>query len=181
MKSTFTLKESAKVFLLTMFLLIASIKTFAYDFEIDGICYRVSSEIDHECAVTGYKEITNNNLIIPASITWNNIKYSVVSIEKEAFKSCSKVTSIVIPESVTSIGSSAFEGCSGLTSINIPSGITSIEHDTFCGCSGLTSVNIPSGVTTIEYSTFAGCSALTSINIPSGVTIIGSGAFSGCI
>ena len=46
MKSTFTLKESAKVFLLTMFLLIASIKTFAYDFEIDGICYRVSSEID---------------------------------------------------------------------------------------------------------------------------------------
>ena len=134
MKSTFTLKKSAKVFLLTMFLLIASIKTFAYDFAIDGICYNIQSKTYRTCNVSGYTELTNNNLIIPASITWNNIKYSVVSIEKEAFKRCSEVTSIVIPESVTSIGSSAFEGCSGLTSINIPSGITSIEYDTFYHC-----------------------------------------------
>lgn len=111
MKSTFILKESAKVFLLTMFLLIASIKTFAYDFEIDGICYRVSSEIDHECAVTGYKEITNNNLIIPASITWNNIKYSVVSIENKAFFGCSGLTSVIIPKSVTFIEFWAFCNC----------------------------------------------------------------------
>ena len=78
MKSTFTLKESAKVFLLTMFLLIASIKTFAYDFEIDGICYRVSSEIDHECAVTGYKEITNNN---PDFITF--LRHHIAQIENQ--------------------------------------------------------------------------------------------------
>lgn len=111
MKSTFTLKKSAKAFLLTMFLLIASIKTFAYDFAIDGICYNIQSKTYRTCNVSGYTELTNNNLIIPASITWNNIKYSVVSIEKEAFKRCSEVTSIVIPESVTSIGSSAFRYC----------------------------------------------------------------------
>lgn len=157
MKSTFTLKESAKVFLLTMFLLIASIKTFAYDFEIDGICYRVSSEIDHECAVTGYKEITNNNLIIPASITWNNIKYSVVSIEKEAFKSCSKVTSIVIPESVTSIGSSAFEGCSSLVSVLLPDDLSAIKSNAFKGCSSLASVLLPNNLSVIEQGAFYGC------------------------
>ena len=92
MKSTFTLKKSAKVFLLIMFLLIASIKTFAYDFAIDGICYRVSSEKDHECAVTGYKEITNNNLIIPASITWNNIPQFGIRI---VYKKVGSLTNIL--------------------------------------------------------------------------------------
>ena len=180
MKSTFTLKESAKVFLLTLFLLIASIKTFAYDFAIDGICYNIQSKTYGTCNVSGYTELTNNNLIIPASITWNNIKYSVVSIEKEAFKHCSEITSIVIPESVTSIESDAFFKCSGLTSINIPSGITSIEYGTFCGCSALTSINIPKGVTSIKKSAFRGCSKLTSINIPEGVTSIGDQTFYGC-
>ena len=180
MKSTFTLKKSAKVFLLIMFLLIASIKTFAYDFAIDGICYNIQSKTYRTCNVSGYTELTNNNLIIPASITWNNIKYSVVSIEKEAFKRCSEVTSIVIPESVTSIGSDAFYECSGLTSINIPEGVTYIGDQTFCGCSGLTSINIPEGVTSIGSSAFEGCSGLTSINIPSSINRIEYGAFDKC-
>ena len=180
MKSTFTLKKSAKVFLLIMFLLIASIKTFAYDFAIDGICYNIQSKTYGTCNVSGYTELTNNNLIIPASITWNNIKYSVVSIEKKAFKHCSEITSIVIPESVTSIGNQTFYGCSGLTSINIPEGVTYIGDQTFCGCSGLTSINIPEGVTSIGPSAFEGCSGLTSINIPSSINRIEYGAFDKC-
>lgn len=68
MKSTFTLKKSAKAFLLTMFLLIASIKTFAYDFAIDGICYNIQSKTYRTCNVSGYTELTNNNLIIPSRI-----------------------------------------------------------------------------------------------------------------
>ena len=172
MKSTFTLKKSAKVFLLTMFLLIASIKTFAYDFAIDGICYNIQSKTYGTCNVSGYTELTNNNLIIPASITWNNIKYSVVSIEKEAFKHCSEITSIVIPESVTSIGDQTFYGCSGLTSINIPEGVTSIGSSAFEGCSGLTSINIPSSINRIEYGAFDKCENLNTAIIEQGGTDI---------
>lgn len=112
MKSTFTLKESAKVFLLTMFLLIASIKTFAYDFAIDGIYYNVLSEENHECEVTGYKEITNSDLIIPATVTDDkNTKYTVTRINWLAFDGCSGLTSVIIPKSVTFIGAGAFEEC----------------------------------------------------------------------
>ena len=39
-----------------------------------------------------------------------------------------------------SIGYAAFKGCSNLASINIPNNITSIGGDAFEGCSGLTSV-----------------------------------------
>ena len=108
------------------------------------------------------------------------IKKDVTSIGDEAFKNCSGLTSITIPESVTSIGGGAFNGCSGLTSVTIPEGVTSIGWSAFHGCSGLTSVTIPEGVTSIGGYAFAGCRGLTSINIPNCVTTIGKAAFKNC-
>ena len=42
--------------------------------------------------------------------------------------------------SVTSIGNSAFRGCTGLTSVTIPDSVTSIWNQAFYGCTGLTSI-----------------------------------------
>ena len=57
-----------------------------------------------------------------------------------AFKNCTGLTSVCIPESVTIIGSYAFQGCSALTSINIPANVTSIGYVAFGYCSSLTSI-----------------------------------------
>ena len=71
----------------------------------------------------------------------------------------------VIPNdgSVTSIGGSAFRGCTGLANITIPDGVTSIGGSAFSGCTGLTSITIPDGVTSIGVEAFSGCTGLTSI------------------
>ena len=44
----------------------------------------------------------------------------VTTISDNAFKNCSKITSVTISDSVTSIGASAFYGCSSLESITLP-------------------------------------------------------------
>ena len=122
----------------------------------------------------------SGEVIIPETVTYNGITYSVTSIGDKAFYKCSSLTSVTIPESVKSIGNYAFSNCSALTSITIPNSVTSIGNYAFAYCSGLTSITIPNSVTSIGYSAFSNCSALTSITIPNSVTSIGSSAFYGC-
>ncbi len=105
---------------------------------------------------------------------------SVKSIGGYAFRFCSSLTSVTIPNSVTSIGSRAFYNCTGLTSIEIPNSVTSIGSEAFYKCTGLTSIEIPNSVTSIEGSAFSGCRGLTSVTIGNSVTSIGSEAFSYC-
>jgi len=101
---------------------------------------------------------------------FDELKYftGLSEISGEAFKYCSSLTSVTIPNSVTSIGEDAFSGCSKLTSITIPNSVTSIEAGAFWACSGLTSVTIGSGVTSIGAGAFWGCSGITSIVVESG-------------
>lgn len=99
------------------------------------------------------------------------------AIPDGAFKKCTGLTNVTIPNSVTSIGEGAFNGCRGLTSVTIPNSVTSIGETAFSSCLSLTSVTLPNSVTSIKSGTFANCSALTSIKIPSSVTSIANRAF----
>ena len=104
----------------------------------------------------------------------------VTSITDNAFKNCSKITSITIPNSVITIGDYAFYNCSGLTNITIPDSVTTIGDRVFIDCSELTSVIIGKSLSSIVSNSFMGCSKLTNITIGNGITSIGSYAFFGC-
>lgn len=67
-------------------------------------------------ARAGYADKLVGDLSIPA--TYNGQK--VVQIPDNAFKNCSKIASLVVPDTVNSIGFAAFNGCSGLKIISLP-------------------------------------------------------------
>ena len=77
----------------------------------------------------------------------------VTKINRYAFMSCDRLTSVVIGDSVTSIGDHAFDKCDSLTSVEIPDSVIEIGNGTFQGCN-LTSVKIPSSVTSIGKKAF---------------------------
>ena len=87
--------------------------------EVDGIYYDISGTT---ATVTSGEKEYSGDIVIPESITFENSKYSVTSIEDYAFWGCSSLTSVTIPNSVTSIGDDAFDGWSSLQSIIIPFG-----------------------------------------------------------
>ena len=141
-----------------------------------GVELELSSDETHYI-VSGLKgDCDETDIIIPSTYRGK----PVTSIGSNAFRVCTSLTSITMPNSITSIGEYAFYNCKGLSSIEIPSSVTSIGDSTFSGCESLTSITIPESVTSIGSGAFYLCESLTSITIPDGVTSIGSSAFSSC-
>ena len=136
-----------------------------------------------------YKGLTIAN--IPASVEFNSVTYSVTSIGESAFRDCSSLTSVTIPNSVKSIGEYAFRDCSSLTSVTIPNSVTSIGYYVFDGCkidkiyfSGtmeewcIKSFN-PNKISS-AYTLYINGEAVSNAVIPNSVTSIADYAFWGC-
>ena len=104
----------------------------------------------------------------------------VVVIQNSAFKDCSSLTSILIPNSIKSIGINAFENCSNITEITIPEGVTLIGNNTFKGCVKLASASFSTSIESFGANAFAGCTSLTSIVLPKNIQEIGANAFANC-
>ena len=170
-----------KIFLF-LFSLFITTMAFAYTAEIDGIYYYFYSYVENKTATVTYESSNkySGDIIIPEKVSYDGVEYSVTEIGISAFKGCTGLTSIEIPNSVTEIGDEAFYGCTGLTTIEIPNSVTEIGGAAFYGCTGLTSIEIPNSVTSIGSSAFYGCTGLTSIEMPNSVTEIGYYAFYGC-
>ena len=118
---------------------------------------------DGTVEITGYKG-SEQKVDIPEKIN----KKSVTRIGNLAFKNCTKITSIAMPDSVVYIGRSAFYNCTSLKSITIPDGVKEIGYAAFSECAGLVSVKIPDNVTKIGESAFINCANLTKIDVTAG-------------
>ena len=187
-----------KRMLFAVILMMMSALSWAYDFEVDGIYYKVNKDrasvsVTYQNNYYPYYDSGNKpsgDIVIPSAVSYNDVEYSVTGIKDYAFIYCYDLTSIFLPESVTSIGIGAFSYCFSLASITVAA--NNPAYDSREGCNAIieTASNtliwgchrtiIPESVTSIGDYAFNASSFLISLSIPESVTSIGKDAFSYC-
>lgn len=97
---------------------------------------------------------------VPATYGEEGKELPVKAIADEAFRECTNLYSVTLPEGIESIGVRAFMYCAFRT-FTIPQTVTSIGYAAFGMCKSLTEITIPASVTNLEAYAFAYCTSLT--------------------
>jgi hypothetical protein len=145
---------------------------FAYDFQVDGICYNILSAGDRTVEVASNGGVFGD-IVIPSKVKFNNIDFTVTRIGNYSFINGAdieyQITSVSLPNTIVSIGEYAFRNCFSLESINIPEGVTTIEAGAFesssCG-----NVSLPSSLRYIGDGAFQG-SGMTYCKLPNQIKL----------
>lgn len=112
--------------------------------------------------------------------TYENFYTADNELGKYMFYNCPTLQSVVIPKSVTAIGVEAFKFCTEIGSVAVPEGVTGIFKWTFYGCIKLLSVALPASLNELGEGAFMGCRELTELSVPENVTIVPPSAFGNC-
>ena len=155
---------------------------------VDGYKYEYKvNEADNTATITKFlgpdgsaKSTGSYDIKIPEKIHEKSGDYTVTAIGDDAFRGCSALKKVTIPQSVTSIGDSAFAGCQNLDSVTIKDAATSIGSWAFDECYKLTTLSLGKNITTIGDYAFLDCRILDNVTIPPSVTSIGKSAFYRC-
>ena len=132
-------------------------------FTKDNIWYDVSSG---DAVVTGCADSVTN-LVIPATVTYDDKEYKVVGIQEHAFDWANHrslaLETVDLGGLPLEIGEYAFRGQKSLTTVVGMDNITAIGNYMFTACSALTSVADLSKVTSVGIQAFMNCSSLTTL------------------
>lgn len=166
-------------------------------FRYEGVTYQVTSASESTatvkatyCKVDGKPDAAKikaansagykGNLIIPATVPYQNIDFKVTEINDSAFYEANQLNGITILAPVTKIGKHTFYDCTSLMTVTLPETLTSIETYAFSYAEKLEYLHLPESVETLGVRAFFQCNALQSINVPAAVKEIPEYCFSYC-
>ena len=135
----------------------------------------------------------NHSEYVPDSLT-TVVLTECTRIERYAFRDCTSISSITIPDTVEHIGEGAFEECTSLTAVHISDleawcRITFESETANPLCFGkrlykndreVSSVTFPKDMNEVGDYVFYHCVSLKAVTIPDSVTRIGRAVFRGC-
>ncbi|MBR5482123.1 MAG: hypothetical protein IKU85_10595 [Bacteroidaceae bacterium] len=118
--------QTFKSTLLTIVIFLYSVSASSHDFEVNGICYNITSETELTVEVTYNGEshsstiIENDGeLLIPENVVWNGNRYSVTSVGRSAFENYD-INTLIIGARITKIEEHQTEPCKTIWLANTP-------------------------------------------------------------
>lgn len=170
-------------------IVLTALPSLAYDFEKDGVYYRIIDITDKDnptCAATpgndvdGHWGIYAGDIVVPASVNYNGRDIAVVAIDEMTFMNSRDLNSVEIKAPIETVSRSAFFNAKNLKSVALPSTVKYIEGYAFAQCYSLTAIDLQEGLETLEAYAFSNCTSLESIKVPDTVIKMADGGFQGC-
>lgn len=148
------MKKKLFTFLLA---LVATLAQASSIFQVDGLLYETLNTSAKTVALIGYydKGNTATTLTVPGIVTYNNQKWQVTVIDRNAFANNTYLEKVNIHYGVRDIRRSAFNGCTSLKTVQVRSSANVISDLAFANCSSLTNVALAGNVKTISSNAFA--------------------------
>lgn len=111
-----------------------------------------------------YGTFADNTQITKCDLTGVTGWGTEATLPDRAFKDCTDLREVTLPDGVQVIGEYAFIRCAALTTVNL-SQITRIDNDAFNECTSLAEL-ATDNVTAIDENAFYGCTSLQTLKIP---------------
>lgn len=124
------------------------------------------------------KTTSAHSVYIPETVG-TAVERTVIGIDEGAFKACSSVTSVSMPETLETIGAWAFDSCTLLYTVTIPKSVKSIGKGAFASCAALVDFNFAEdgALTEIGNFCFYNCDSLKTLEIPEGIETLREATF----
>ena len=113
------------------------------NFMVDDICYQTIGNNEVSVVINDWAGAYSGQVVIPESVTWEDVTYTVTGVKDWAFAWNGGVTDVTLPATMKAIGERAFSDCNDLATITChalvpPSVVTDCfistydpEHDTY--------------------------------------------------
>ena len=163
-----------KIFLFALMTLVSALQGWAFDFEVDGIYYTITSS-GTVSVVKGTYDY-DGDVTIPKTVSNGVETFNVTGIGEGAFKSCGELVSVTMPEGLTSIGNEAFYR-SSIKAVSLPSTLSSMGTSAFRECRNLTGVVLPDALKDVKEYAFYQCTNLKAVSLGNQTVTIEKYAF----
>ena len=136
-------------------------------YEINSIVYEVRGAAAYVVGTVGNSKSVKY-LTVEQTVMFS---YPVVEICEEAFRDCTKLLKIHIPDSVIILGDRAFYNCERLEKVRLSEKLVTVGAQAFAYCTSLQTLTVPSSVKELTADVFEGDKALLKVTLPSACRI----------
>lgn len=151
-----------------------------FNASVNGMNYQIFSPTSKYARVKSSNPKYTGDVVVPATIEYNDVTYKVVELGAYCFDGCGDITSLTLPEGLLSVGAYCMRKTNKLENVKFPSTTALYSGGIFNASTGIKTVDMNTSASRVENVVFQNCTALKSVILPPNTWYLGPSTFSGC-